>query len=87
MGHTSLQCARTVPRPAAFICACGAQQCRRRDIVVGTPGRLLALLQTCDLSAAAVSAFVMDEVDRLLTDSMYDAVAEIYDELPHKKQV
>eukprot|EP00892_Ulva_mutabilis_P006146 jgi/Ulvmu1/3903/UM018_0125.1 len=60
---------------------------RRRDVVVGTPGRLLALLHSRDLIIASVTAFVMDEADRLLGASMYDALAEIYEELPHKKQV
>lgn len=60
---------------------------RRRDIVVGTPGRLLALLHASSLALSAVSAFVLDEADRLLTGSMYDATAEIYEQLPRRKQV
>lgn len=54
---------------------------------MGTPGRLVALLRSGNLSGAAVAAFVLDEADRLLHESMYDSVAEVYSHLPKCKQV
>lgn len=56
-------------------------------MVVGTPGRLCSLLGSGHLDATAVRAFALDEVDALLAEGMYPAIATIYEALPHKKQV
>lgn len=56
-------------------------------MVVGTPGRLVALLRSGSLSGATVATCVLDEADRLLHESMYDSVAEVYGHLPKRKQV
>ena len=54
---------------------------------MGTPGRLCSLLGSGHLNAATVKAFLLDEVDALLADGMYPAIAALYEALPHKKQV
>lgn len=61
--------------------------CRLVHIVVGTPGRLSALLQGGLLKPGALHMFVLDEADALLGDSFYQDVTWIYDQLPRKKQV
>jgi hypothetical protein len=60
---------------------------RRSDVVVGTAGRLAALLRSQHLKGDTVKLFVLDEVDRLLSEGLYDQIAEVYDHLPHRKQV
>ncbi|MCM1297514.1 MAG: DEAD/DEAH box helicase, partial [Muribaculaceae bacterium] len=56
------------------------------DVVIATPGRLLAHLQTgrCDLSR--VSFFILDEADRMLDMGFYDDIMAIAKHLPAKHQ-
>ncbi|GAX76322.1 hypothetical protein CEUSTIGMA_g3768.t1 [Chlamydomonas eustigma] len=56
-------------------------------IVVGTPGRVCALLQAGSLPARSLSMLVLDEADTLLSDAFYSDVTWVYDQLPKKKQV
>lgn len=57
------------------------------DIVIATPGRLLAHmnLETVDLSK--VSFFVLDEADRMLDMGFIDDIMQVYKELPSTCQV
>ena len=56
------------------------------DIVIATPGRLLAHLQMgyCDLSK--VSFFILDEADRMLDMGFYDDITAIAKHLPKSRQ-
>jgi len=56
------------------------------DVVIATPGRLLAHLQTglCDLSR--VSFFVLDEADRMLDMGFFDDIMQIASHLPKERQ-
>lgn len=56
------------------------------DVVIATPGRLLAHLQTgqCDLSQ--VSFFILDEADRMLDMGFYDDIMAIASRLPAQRQ-
>ncbi|MCM1318846.1 MAG: DEAD/DEAH box helicase [Muribaculaceae bacterium] len=56
------------------------------DVVIATPGRLLAHLQMgyCDLSK--VSFFILDEADRMLDMGFYDDIMAIAKHLPSKHQ-
>lgn len=56
------------------------------DVVIATPGRLLAHLQTgrCDLSNVAF--FILDEADRMLDMGFYDDIMAIAKHLPQKRQ-
>lgn len=58
------------------------------QIVVGTPGRVLALLKNNSLSLKHLKHFVLDECDKILEelDMRYD-VQEIFRSTPHEKQV
>lgn len=57
-------------------------------IVVGTPGRTLALIREKDLNLKHVKCFILDECDKMLEqlDMRYD-VQEIFKMTPHQKQV
>ncbi|KRZ37025.1 Spliceosome RNA helicase DDX39B [Trichinella pseudospiralis] len=57
-------------------------------IVVGTPGRLLALARNRVLSLKSIKYFILDECDRMLGDlDMRRDVQEIYKMTPREKQV
>uniref|UniRef100_N1R4B3 RNA helicase n=1 Tax=Aegilops tauschii TaxID=37682 RepID=N1R4B3_AEGTA len=57
-------------------------------IVVGTPGRILALARDKDLSLKNVRHFILDECDKMLDSlDMRRDVQEIFKMTPHEKQV
>eukprot|EP01137_Pigoraptor_chileana_P000539 Opistho-2@36898 len=57
-------------------------------IVVGTPGRILALVKQNTLNLKHVKHFVLDECDRMLEAiDMRRDVQEIFRKTPHEKQV
>ncbi|KAL3134961.1 DEAD-box ATP-dependent RNA helicase 15 [Trebouxia sp. C0009 RCD-2024] len=57
-------------------------------IVVGTPGRIKALVQKKNLKLASVRHFVLDECDKMLESvDMRQDVQEIFKATPHDKQV
>ncbi|PNX81750.1 DEAD-box ATP-dependent RNA helicase 56-like protein, partial [Trifolium pratense] len=57
-------------------------------IVVGTPGRILALARDKDLSLKNVRHFILDECDKMLESlDMRKDVQDIFKMTPHDKQV
>ncbi|XP_052789418.1 spliceosome RNA helicase DDX39B [Mya arenaria] len=57
-------------------------------IVVGTPGRLLALIKSKALNLKNVKHFILDECDKMLCElDMRKDVQEIFRMTPHEKQV
>ncbi|MBA0647304.1 hypothetical protein Goklo_015200 [Gossypium klotzschianum] len=57
-------------------------------VVVGTPGRILALTRDKDLSLKNVRHFILDECDKMLESlDMRRDVQEIFKMTPHDKQV
>lgn len=57
-------------------------------IVVGTPGRILALVKNKKLNLRHLKHFVLDECDRMLDQlDMRKDVQEIFKATPHEKQV
>ncbi|KAF9340236.1 DEAD (Asp-Glu-Ala-Asp) box polypeptide 20 [Linnemannia elongata] len=60
---------------------------KRCSIVVGTPGRVLSLVETGHLDTSNVRLFVMDEADKLMEDLYRDDVFKICKGLGSKKQV
>jgi len=57
-------------------------------IVVGTPGRILALVRTKKLVLKNLKHFVLDECDKMLAElDMRRDVQEIFRSTPHEKQV
>jgi len=57
-------------------------------VIVGTPGRILALLRSKDLKMDKLKHFVLDECDRMLEAvDMRRDVQEIFRASPHQKQV
>jgi ATP-dependent RNA helicase DbpA len=55
-------------------------------IVVGTPGRLLELIEREALPLQSVKALVLDEADRMLDMGFADAMASIIGRLPRSRQ-
>ncbi len=56
------------------------------DIVVGTPGRILAHIKKGTLKLDKVKTIVLDEADRMLDMGFFDDVKLILDETPEKRQ-
>ncbi|KAJ3330455.1 DEAD-box ATP-dependent RNA helicase 15, partial [Gonapodya sp. JEL0774] len=58
------------------------------QIIVGTPGRILAMVKTKDLPVKNVKHFVMDECDKMLEQlDMRKDIQDIFKATPHHKQV
>ncbi|QIB66446.1 ATP-dependent RNA helicase DbpA [Kineobactrum salinum] len=55
-------------------------------IVVGTPGRVQKMLHQQALDPAAIALLVLDEADRMLDMGFEEAIREIVDQLPAKRQ-
>ncbi|GMK54882.1 hypothetical protein CspeluHIS016_0114680 [Cutaneotrichosporon spelunceum] len=57
-------------------------------IIVGTPGRMMALVRDKKLNASKVKHFVLDECDKMLDQlDMRRDVQEVFKATPHHKQV
>ncbi|PML01386.1 DEAD/DEAH box helicase [Vibrio breoganii] len=56
------------------------------EILVATPGRLLDLLKDQSIDVSRLSAFVLDEADRLLDMGFWPDIQEIVSLLPPKRQ-
>lgn len=56
------------------------------DIVIATPGRLLAHLSMGYVDLSKVSFFILDEADRMLDMGFYDDIMQIYSHLPKECQ-
>lgn len=59
---------------------------RGSDIVVATPGRLLAHLANSGIDLSHVEYFVLDEADRMLDMGFHDDLMKIIKALPEKRQ-
>ena len=56
------------------------------DIIIATPGRLLALLATGTIDFKHLQHLVLDEADRMLDMGFYDDIVRIINYLPKKRQ-
>ena len=56
------------------------------DIIIATPGRLIALLQAGTIKLNHVKHLVLDEADRMLDMGFYDDIERIINYLPKKRQ-
>jgi ATP-dependent RNA helicase UAP56/SUB2 len=55
-------------------------------VVVGTPGRILALVKTKNLDLSNLQIFVLDECDKMLEEpDMRADVQNIFKNTPHQK--
>lgn len=57
------------------------------DVVIATPGRLLAHLSMGYVDLSKVSFFILDEADRMLDMGFYDDIMQIYSHLPKDAQI
>ncbi|MCM1369766.1 MAG: DEAD/DEAH box helicase [Candidatus Amulumruptor caecigallinarius] len=57
------------------------------DIVIATPGRLLAHLSMGYVDLSKVSFFILDEADRMLDMGFYDDIMQIFSHLPKNVQI
>lgn len=57
------------------------------DVVIATPGRLLAHLSMGYVDLSKVSFFILDEADRMLDMGFYDDIMQIYSHLPKTAQI
>lgn len=56
------------------------------EIIIATPGRLIALLQTGQINLKHVKHLVLDEADRMLDMGFYDDIMKIISFLPAERQ-
>lgn len=56
------------------------------DVVIATPGRLLAHLQMGKVDLSKVSFFILDEADRMLDMGFYDDIMQVVKHLPADRQ-
>lgn len=56
------------------------------DIIIATPGRLMALLQAGTIDLTHLKHLVLDEADRMLDMGFYDDIIRIIKQLPAKRQ-
>ncbi|MDE7116160.1 MAG: DEAD/DEAH box helicase [Muribaculaceae bacterium] len=56
------------------------------DVVIATPGRLLAHLSMGYVDLSKVSFFILDEADRMLDMGFYDDIMQIVSKLPKERQ-
>ncbi|MCR5532640.1 MAG: DEAD/DEAH box helicase [Paludibacteraceae bacterium] len=56
------------------------------DIVIATPGRLLAQMNIYDVDFSGVKYFILDEADRMLDMGFYDDIMTIVRKLPKDRQ-
>lgn len=57
------------------------------DIVIATPGRLLAHLSMGYVDLSKVSFFILDEADRMLDMGFYDDIMQIWSHIPKTAQI
>jgi ATP-dependent RNA helicase DeaD len=56
------------------------------DIVVGTPGRLLDLIEKKELDLSGVNTVVLDEADEMLSMGFIEDIEEILSKIPSERQ-
>jgi len=56
------------------------------DVVIATPGRLLAHMQMGYVDLSGVEYFILDEADRMLDMGFYDDIMQIATKLPRERQ-
>lgn len=56
------------------------------DVVIATPGRLLAHMQMGYVDLSRVSFFILDEADRMLDMGFFDDIMQIVSKLPKDRQ-
>lgn len=56
------------------------------DIIIATPGRLIALLATGTINLTYLQHLILDEADRMLDMGFYDDIVKIINQLPTKRQ-
>ncbi len=56
------------------------------DVVIATPGRLLAHLEGGQIDLSGVKHFILDEADRMLDMGFFDDIMKVVKRLPEKRQ-
>ncbi|MFR9650474.1 MAG: DEAD/DEAH box helicase [Rikenellaceae bacterium] len=56
------------------------------DVVIATPGRLLAHLEGGTIDLSGVNHFILDEADRMLDMGFFDDIMKVVNKLPEKRQ-
>ncbi len=60
--------------------------CSGSDIVIATPGRLLAHMESGAIDFSGVKHFILDEADRMLDMGFFDDIMRVVGRLPEKRQ-
>lgn len=60
--------------------------CSGADIVVATPGRLLAHIESGTIDFSGVKHFILDEADRMLDMGFFDDIMRVVGQIPKERQ-
>ncbi len=60
--------------------------CNGADIVIATPGRLLAHIESGMIDFSGVKHFILDEADRMLDMGFFDDIMRVVGQLPKERQ-
>ncbi|MFI3263759.1 MAG: DEAD/DEAH box helicase [Rikenellaceae bacterium] len=60
--------------------------CNGADIIIATPGRLLAHIESGVIDFSGVKHFILDEADRMLDMGFFDDIMRVVGELPKERQ-
>ncbi len=60
--------------------------CNGADIIIATPGRLLAHIESGMIDFSGVKHFILDEADRMLDMGFFDDIMRVVGELPKERQ-
>ncbi len=94
IGESFRQYARHLPQPVKTLVVYGGVSINPQmmalgggaDVIVATPGRLLDLIDHNAVSLSAVSTFVLDEADHLLSLGFSEELNRILSQLPKRRQ-
>ncbi len=64
-----------------------ANDLKRADVVVGTPGRLLDQMKRGNLRLENIKYLVLDEADRMCDMGFYNDITKIFNQTPKEKQI
>ncbi len=60
--------------------------CNGADVVIATPGRLLAHIESGMIDFSGVKHFILDEADRMLDMGFFDDIMRVVAQLPNERQ-
>lgn len=83
--YTKIRCAKCVGGTNVMLC--GEELRKHPQVVVGTPGRIIDMLERQFLVTTDIGALVLDEADEMLSYGFKDAMHNVIQRLPKTTQI